>query len=51
LHIAKKDRKLLDNLNGAYENLHLWGYYDGLQDARLVARGFELAYLIIKRIQ
>ncbi|GAB6394147.1 MAG: hypothetical protein MdMp024_0459 [Bacteroidales bacterium] len=50
MHIAKKDRKLLDNLNGAYEILHLWGYYDGLQDARVVARGFELAYFIIKRI-
>jgi hypothetical protein len=50
LHIAKTDRKLLAELNSAYEILHLDGYYEGRQDARVIARGFELAYIIIKRI-
>ncbi|GAB6395412.1 MAG: hypothetical protein MdMp024_1724 [Bacteroidales bacterium] len=51
LHIAKIDRKLLNELNSVYTILHLNGYYDGLQDARVIARGFELAYKIIRRIQ
>jgi uncharacterized protein (UPF0332 family) len=51
MHIAKTDRKLLDELNSAYEILHLDGYYEGRQDARVVARGFELAYKIINRIR
>jgi uncharacterized protein (UPF0332 family) len=51
MHIGEYDRKFLKELNSAYEILHLYGYYDGIQDARVIARGFELAYKIINRIR
>jgi hypothetical protein len=51
MHIAERDRKLLKDLNTAYEILHLSGYYDGVQDARVIAAGFEYAYRIIERIR
>jgi hypothetical protein len=50
-HVANLDGKLLKELNGAYEILHLWGYYDGIQDARVVKAGFDTAYNIIDRIK
>jgi hypothetical protein len=50
-NIAQLDGKLLKELNGAYEILHLWGYYDGIQDARVVKAGFDTAYNIIDRIK
>jgi hypothetical protein len=50
-HIAKLDKKMLLNLNSVYEVLHLSGYYDGLQDAKVIKRGFDLAYEIIDKIK
>jgi hypothetical protein len=43
LHLAKLDRKLLNEVNDVYEILHLSGYYDGLQDAVVIKRVFDLA--------
>jgi hypothetical protein len=51
MHIAKHDRKLLKELHSVYNVLHLDGYYDGLQNARIIAEGFDNAYKIIERIR
>ncbi|GHV65311.1 hypothetical protein FACS1894199_05660 [Bacteroidia bacterium] len=50
-HVAQLDRKLLNELNAVYDILHLSGYYDGIQDAIVVKRGFEQAYSIIDHIK
>ena len=50
-NITKIDKKMLDYLNNAYEILHLWGYYDGIKDARVVNAGFDTAYTIIDKIK
>jgi hypothetical protein len=49
--ITKIDKKMLNYLNNAYEILHLWGYYDGIGDAIVVKRGFDLANTIIEKIK
>ena len=49
--ITKIDKKMLNNLNSAYEILHLWGYYDGIGDVIVVKRGFDLANAIIEKIK
>ncbi|GAB6393885.1 MAG: DUF5618 family protein [Bacteroidales bacterium] len=51
MHVAEHDRKLLKDLNSVYNILHLDGYYDGLQDARVIAVGFDNAIKIIERIR
>jgi hypothetical protein len=48
---AKLDKKLLKYLNGAYDTLHLSGYYDGILVVSVVQSGFHLAYSIIEKIQ
>ena len=50
-NITKIDKKMLDNLNVAYKILHLYGYYDGIEDAVVVKRGFDLAYTLIDKIK
>ncbi|MDR1341676.1 MAG: DUF5618 family protein, partial [Prevotellaceae bacterium] len=50
-HIAKLDRKLLDDLNDAYDILHLWGYYEGVLSVAVVKEGFDIAYRILDRIK
>ena len=42
---------MLDYLNNAYVILHLWGYYDGIGDAIVVKRGFDLANTLIEKIK
>jgi len=49
--LAKLDRKMMDHLNSAYKILHLYGYYDGLDDVRVVNAGFEDAKTIIDKIK
>jgi predicted HAD superfamily phosphohydrolase len=49
--IAELDKKMLRYLNSIYDNLHLSGYYDGILDARIIAAGFEDAYLVIDKIK
>jgi len=51
LHLGQLDRKMLDYLNGAYQTLHLYGYYDGTTVASVVKDGFDLAYAIIDKIK
>jgi hypothetical protein len=50
-NITKIDKKMLDYLNGAYQILHLSGYYDGILVASVVKEGFNFAYKIIEKIK
>jgi len=50
-NITKIDKKLLNNLNNAYEILHLWGYYDGIGSVNVVKEGFDTAFKIIEKIK
>ncbi|GHU95728.1 hypothetical protein FACS1894156_5800 [Bacteroidia bacterium] len=50
-NIAQLDRKLLSLVNDVYDILHLSGYYDGIQNARVIKEGFDAAYEIIDRIK
>ncbi|GHT24423.1 hypothetical protein FACS189430_09300 [Bacteroidia bacterium] len=34
-----------------YKILHLWGYYDGIENAMVVKSGFDEAYTIIEKIK
>ena len=50
-NLGKINRKMLDDLNIAYKILHLYGYYDGLDDAVVVKRGFDVAQNLIEKIK
>ena len=50
-HISTMDKKLLTEVDAAYEILHLFGYYDGTTNAVVVQEGFDEAYDIINRIK
>jgi uncharacterized protein (UPF0332 family) len=50
-NIGQADKKMLNHLNSVYEVLHLAGYYDGVQDARILKIGFDTAYDIIEKIK
>jgi len=50
-NITMIDKKMLDVLNSAYEVLHLWGYYDGITDSRVLKVGFENAKTLIDKIK
>ena len=50
-NITKIDKKMLNSLNSAYQILHLWGYYDGIESANVVKEGFDEAYKIIDKIK
>jgi hypothetical protein len=49
--LAKQDKKLLGALNNAYQILHLYAYYDGLDMVIMVKAGFDCAYEIINKIK
>ena len=50
-NITKIDKKMLNCLNNAYQILHLYGYYDGIEDVRVISAGFDNAYTIIEKIK
>ena len=50
-NIGKLDRKMLDHLVSAYQILHLYGYYDGVQNVNVVNEGFNEAKSIIEKIK
>jgi len=50
-NITKIDKKMLDYVNGAYQILHLFGYYDGTTVVSVVKDGFDLANKIIEKIK
>jgi len=49
--IAMIDKKMLTQLNVAYNILHLSGYYDGISSVSVIKEGFEHAYIIIEKIK
>ena len=49
--IARIDQKMLVTLNCAYQVLHLYGYYDGVQKEVVIKAGFEDACTIIDKIK
>jgi hypothetical protein len=50
-NLAIQDKKMLNNLNSAYQILHLSGYYDGMNKASVIKDGFDEAYKIIEKIK
>ncbi len=49
--INKLDKKLGVYFNDAYEILHLYGYYDGVRNVKVIQAGMELANNIIEKIK
>ena len=50
-NLAKQDKKMLTNLNVAYQILHLSGYYDGIQSVDVIKTGLSFANAIIEKIK
>jgi hypothetical protein len=50
-NVSKLDEKLLNNVNSAYQILHLSGYYDGNRNANVIKEGFDEAYHVIEKIK
>jgi uncharacterized protein (UPF0332 family) len=49
--VSKIDKKLLNYVVEAYNTLHLYGYYDGTRDSKVISSGFEMAFVIINKIK
>ena len=50
-NLANQDKKMLTNLTIVYKILRLAGYYDGINDAIVIKRGFDLADDLIEKIK
>ncbi len=50
-NISKLDKKMTVRLNGAYDTLHLAGYYDGNLNPNIIKEGFKEAMEIISSIK
>jgi len=50
-NLTGENKKMLAQLNIAYQNLHLSGYYDGTQSVNVVKEGFDYAYGLIDKIK
>jgi len=50
-HLTSLDKRLLKDLNGAYEALHLAGYYDCVLFTRTIDEGFKIANEIVEKIK
>ncbi len=49
--LTNRFNKILNTYNEAYKILHLYGYYDGITNVKVINEGFELAYEIIEKIK
>ena len=49
--LSTLDKKLLDYFNGAYNVLHLDGYYDGIKSFDVIQAGMKLAIEIVNKIK
>ncbi len=49
--LARLNKKLLDKFRGAYNVLHLDGYYDGIVERKIIDAGFAVADEIISGIE
>jgi len=50
-NVAKLNRKILDRFNSVYNILHLYGYYDGVNNVNVIKEGFDEANKIIDAIK
>jgi len=50
-NLTKIDKKMLSTYVSAYQILHLWGYYDGIQKVNVVKEGFDDALTLINKIK
>ena len=50
-NINKLDKKMMNPLNCAYQILHLYANYDGINSVAVVRYGFEDAQVIINKIK
>jgi len=50
-NLAKLDKKLLDHFISVYQILHLYGYYDGVENANVIKEGFTEAEIIVNKIK
>jgi hypothetical protein len=50
-HLRELDKKLLKDLNDAYDDLHLFGYYDCNLNTSVIDEGFKIASDILNRIK
>lgn len=49
--LRKMDWKLLNEVNSAYDILHLLGYYEGHTNAEVINTGIDSAVFVIKKIK
>jgi len=49
--LRKMDGKLLNDVNTAYSILHLYGYYDGVTNVKVINEGIDSALSVIKHIK
>jgi hypothetical protein len=45
-----EDREMQNLLNNAYDILHLYGYYDGINNKVVIDEGIHLAEKILEKI-
>ncbi len=50
-HLAKIDKKILHSLNDVYEILHLAGYYNEFNNAKIILLAFQEAENILKKLK
>ena len=50
-NLSKIDNKMLHSLNDCYKILHLSGYYDCNNNAKVILEGFEQADSILKKLE
>jgi len=50
-NVAERDGKLKGYLDDAYQILHLDGYYDGIQNVKVIKEGFVAAKNIVAQIK
>jgi hypothetical protein len=49
--LAEQNKEMKPHLHAAYNVLYLDGYRDGIRDAGIIKRGFDIAYEIISKIK
>lgn len=49
--MSKLDKKLLRHLNNGYEVLHLYGYYDGETNIKVIEAGLDSALSIMEALK
>jgi hypothetical protein len=50
-NLTGENKKMMNHLNSAYKILHLSGYYDGVENVKVIKEGFDEACTIIEKIK